>query len=260
MRNSPATLIVMLTVSASLGAQSPFTEGWPTKYNVSALQVDSSAPGLLPSGTYGLDLQVVGNRLVGRLTQGAREYEIPFSVDGCRGVKSPKWATRATARGLPPASGSYDRRVELTLHEADAKGCTIRGSFTTENDPVPGSRPGGGPDQQLLKPLPDLRIRATKPDPDDPTKLRVQVSNDGAGSSAATQVKFFYHKDGKVVSTQSPLPMLAAKQSAWVTVGAGLPIKSADMLGVRADDPNMVPETNELNNSHTVKAERFTAK
>jgi hypothetical protein len=261
-----AATLVALSLAQEV-ARYNFENAWPRKTAVSALHVDSSAPGLLASGQYSLDLEVLQNRLVGRLRQGNLDYRnIPFSVDGCAGVQSPEWATRAAARGLPPAAGGADRRVELRVDAANAPNCTIVGVFTPGtgqqaelslkargSGPVPGGRPDpGGPDQ-FITALPDLTIRATRRVQGNPSRLEVQIYNLGPGPAAATQVKFFYHKNGKVTTSHSAVPALAPKASTWVVVGAGMPIPAADFVAVRVDDPNEVAETNEGNNSRTVK-------
>jgi len=66
-------------------------------------------------------------------------------------------------------------------------------------------------------------------------------------------LKFFYHKDGAVTTASAPIPAIAAKASVWVLVGAGLPLNAADSVTVRADDPNVVNEKNELNNGFIYK-------
>src|SRR6185295_134066 len=82
-----------------------FTAGWPAKFSVPSLDIASSAPGLLASGSYKLDLEVSDQRLVGRLQRGRDVVEtIPFSIEGCESVKTPRWARRATVRGMPPAA------------------------------------------------------------------------------------------------------------------------------------------------------------
>jgi hypothetical protein len=251
MRIPTATVIAVMGLAAAIAAQPSFTAAWPSKVSITDLEVDSSAPGLLPSGVYVLDLHVAGTRLIGRLHQASRDYEsIPFSVRGCDGVKSPNWARRATARGLPPAPGQLDRRVELRIADTNTRGCTIAGTFTADNDPQPGGRPNPGiPDQAAAAmPPPDLTIRAAKHMPHNPKQIQLEIYNGGAGPSKPTQVKVFFHKNGKVSTTQGAVPMLAAKASVWVIVGTPMPLNAADGITARVDDPNVVPETDELNN------------
>jgi subtilase family serine protease len=81
----------------------------------------------------------------------------------------------------------------------------------------------------------------------------VQVYNDGPAKSAPTQLKLFYSKNGTVTTAQAPIPAIASKGSVWVVVGAGLPLNAADSVTVRADDPNVVNEKDELNNGFKYK-------
>jgi hypothetical protein len=121
--------------------------------------------------------------------------------------------------------------------------------------PVPGGRPDpGGPDQNLALPAPlaDLRIRAARQDPADPQALQVRVVNGGAGAAAATQVKVFYHRSGQVVTAQGAVPALASGQDAWVKVALPGHFAGAKHLTARVDDPNVVPESNELNNGFVI--------
>jgi hypothetical protein len=222
----------------------------------------SAPPGLMASGSYSLDLEVSNRRLTGRLRRGKDVVEnIPFVMEGCEIVKKPNWAARrATARGMPPAPGQNQRRVELTIPETSTRGCVLKGlftpaaGFTSENDPERGGGPGTCcPEQGALAKPADLSIRAARPDPDDPNKIQVQVYNAGPGNAMPTEVKLFYTKDGKVTNGKAAVPAVPAKTSVWVAVGAGLPINKADSVSARVDDPNKVSETNELNNSYKFK-------
>ena len=253
MRATHVTFVLTLALSGALGAQQAVQTAWPARIQLQEVQVDSSAPALLAPGAYTLDLQKVGGQFVGRLRQGNKEYDaIPFSIQGCDGVKSPNFAKRATVRALPPAGG--EGRVELRIVSADAKGCAITGAFTAGDNTLPSGRPNpGAPDQQALVSLSDLSIKAARPVTGRPEQLNVQVYNDGPTKSAPTQLKFFYHKNGAVTTAQAPIPAIASKGSVWVKVGAGLPLNAADSVTVRADDPNVVNETNELNNGFKYK-------
>ena len=251
-----ASFAATVALAATLDAQYRPQPGWPSKWSVPRLEVDSSASGLLQSGVYVLDLHVDDGRLVGTLRQGSREYDaIPFAVSGCDGVKSPNWARRATARGLPPAPGQLVRRVELRIADADTRGCAITGTFTADTDPQPGGRPNPGiPDQSIVAVVrPDLSIRAARRVPANPQQISLQIYNDGPGASTPTQVKVFCHKDGKVQTTQGAVAVLASKASSWVVVGLPMALAAADSVTARVDDPNVVPETDELNNSRKVK-------
>jgi CARDB len=262
MGNTIAAFVAMMTLALGQGvARYHFTSAWPAKVSIGSLDVDSSAPGLLASGPYKLDLEVSNQRVTGRLQRGSGVVEnIPFSIEGCESVKTPNWARRATARGMPPAAGQNDRRVELKIADTSTRGCAIAGvftpaaGFTSRTDPEPGGGPGTCcPDQGAARKPADLSIRAAKADPDDPNMIRVEVHNAGPGHAAATEVKLFYTKNGHVTTGHAPVPALTANKSVWVAVGAGLPINAADGVSARVDDPNKVSETNELNNSYKFK-------
>ena len=144
---------------------------------------------------------------------------------------------------------------------ADAKGCSITGAFKAKDDTLPSGRPNPvGPDQQAIAALSDLSIKAARPVTGRPEQLRVQVYNDGPTKSAPTQLKFFYHKNGAVTTAQAPIPAIASKGSVWVVIGAGLPLSAADSVTVRADDPNVVNETDELNNEFKYRNNAFKSK
>ena len=50
MRIPTVTLIAVMGLAAAIDAQPNFTAAWPSKVSITDLEVDSSAPGLLPSG------------------------------------------------------------------------------------------------------------------------------------------------------------------------------------------------------------------
>ena len=236
MRATNVTFVVMLTLlrlSAGLGVQAQ-QSAWPSKIQLQEVQVESSAPVLLPPGSYTLELEKVGGRLVGRLHQGNKAYDaIPCSIQGCDGVKSPNFAKRATARALPPAGG--DGRVELRIASADAKGCAITGAFKAKDDTLPSGRPNpGAPDQMALVALSDLSIKAARPVSGSHEKLSVQVYNDGPAKSRRHSWCFY-----KRTARSRPRGADSGdcvEGSVWVVVGAGLPLNAADSVTVRADD------------------------
>jgi hypothetical protein len=130
MGSTIATLVAVMTI-AGLDQTWNFENAWPNKVEWSSVQVDSSAPALLASGSYRVALVVQNQRLIGRVQRGSDVVEtIPFSIQGCERVKTPNWARRATARALPPAAGQNDRRVELKIAETSTRGCTLTGVFT----------------------------------------------------------------------------------------------------------------------------------
>src|SRR6185369_6547638 len=107
-------VVTLATLDQGEVARYRFITAWPAKVSIAPLDVDSSAPGLLASGSYKLELAVQNQRLTGRLQRGSGVVEaIPFSIEGCDSVKAPTWARRGTVRGMPPAPGENDRRVEL---------------------------------------------------------------------------------------------------------------------------------------------------
>ena len=250
MRNSIATLVTVLTLAGLVRAQSVIN-AWPSKVSVPSLEIASDASGLLATGTYKLDLEVVGGRIVGRLQQGKNVYEaIPFSAQGCDGVKAPTWSRRASVRRL----SASDRKVEMKVAATNAKTCAITGVFTAGDPTIPNRPDPGKPIQfAAAAPLADLAIQAAKLDPGDPTKVLVQVVNNGPGAAKATEVKLTYSKDGKPTTAQAPVPGLAAKASTWVAASVGLPIAAADGVTAKVDEPNKVSETDELNNSYKIK-------
>ena len=82
MRATNVMFVVTLTpliLSGGLGAQT-LQNAWPAKIQLQEVQVESSAPVLLPPGAYTLDLQKTGNRFVGRLRQGNKEVPTPFRL------------------------------------------------------------------------------------------------------------------------------------------------------------------------------------
>jgi hypothetical protein len=129
-------------------------------------------------------------------------------------------------------------------------------AFAAPVEPIPGGRPDpGGPDQGfgVATVLPNLVIGAAKPQPGSMAMVQAQVVNTGAGPSAATEVKLFYHRGGQVETAASPVPPLAAGQQAIVPLGVNLPLGAADSVTLRVDDPNVISETNELDNGFIVK-------
>ena len=199
-------------------------------------------------------------RLVGRLQRGRVVVEaIPFSIEGCESVKTPNWARRATVRGMPPAAGQNNRRVELKSADTSTRGCTIAGVFSPRRDlPRTTTRSRESPGMELSgtggrAEGGQYQHPRRKADPDNPNMIQVQVYNAGPGNAIATEVKLFYTKDGKVTNGKAVVPAVPAKTSVWVAVGAGLPISKADSVSARVDNPNKVSETNELNNSYKFK-------
>jgi len=166
--------------------------------------------------------------------------------------------TRFNVHGASARVSIVPGRVDLTPRTAP-RPAGGGGSLQTPGGPpvLPGKRPGAGnPDQGLVAPpLPDLEIRKVAPAPGAPNALAVTVRNDGVGPAGATQLKLYVPADGgKVLTAQAPVPALAAGQSTEVKIGVGgQPIVEANL---RADDPNVVGETDELNNGFHYTAEK----
>ncbi len=101
--------------------------------------------------------------------------------------------------------------------------------------------------------LPDLVIREVQAVPNDDRKLRVNVVNAGRAQAGACSLKLFYHRSGKVMVRNTPVPALPTGGSDWVLVDIRSPIASATKVTLRVDDPNQVPESNEGNNWNIYK-------
>lgn len=156
-------------------------------------------------------------------------------------------------------SGDADARVVLQFQQvlSHAQGAPVRsgaGGLTTAPGGVPDRPDPGGPDQgaMALSLRPDLRIRLARQKAGDPHTLEVEIYNHGPGPAGATAVKVFFHKNKAVQTSSGAVPALASGQIVWVAVALPLPFPAADHLTARVDDPNKVPETNELNNGFVV--------
>jgi hypothetical protein len=146
-------------------------------------------------------------------------------------------------------SGDADARVVLQIQQVRGAG-----GITTAPGGVPDRPDPGGPDQGAiaLSLRPDLRIRLARQKAGDPNTLEVEIYNHGPGPAGATAVKVFFHKNKAVQTSSGAVPALASGQIVWVAVALPLPFPAADHLTARVDDPNKVPETNELNNGFVV--------
>jgi hypothetical protein len=159
----------------------------------------------------------------------------------------------------PVSAGGGIARVGLKIRQVrfHAQGEPARGGagdITTTPGGVPDRPDPGGPDQGAiaLSPKPDLRIRLARQKAGAPNTLEVEVYNHGPGPAGATAVKVFFHKKNAVQTASGPVPGLAPGQIVWVAVALPSPFAAADHLEARVDDPNKVPETNELNNGFVV--------
>lgn len=154
------------------------------------------------------------------------------------------------------AATSLGELRDCTIVKREEKGAIVHyavryAAFAAPTEPVPGGRPDpGGPDQgyAAAQVLPNLTIRSATAQPGGATKVQALVVNAGAGPSAATALKLFYHHGAKVLTASAPIPALASGQQAFVGIGVDEPLSDADSVTLRADDPNTVAETNELDN------------
>ena len=101
--------------------------------------------------------------------------------------------------------------------------------------------------------LPDLVIRQAQAVPNDDRQLRVNVVNTGRAKAGACNLKLFYHRSGKIMIRNTPVPEIPAGGNDWVLVNIGSPIANASKVTLRVDDPNQVPESNEGNNWNIYK-------
>jgi hypothetical protein len=128
--------------------------------------------------------------------------------------------------------------------------------FLAPVQPAQGGKPDpGGPDQApaLLAAVPNLVIRSAEVKAGGMTNVQARVANTGAGPSAATAIKLFYHQGGKVETASAAVPPLAGGQQVVVAVGVDLPFAAATQVTLRVDDPDSVVESNELDNGYVLK-------
>ena len=103
--------------------------------------------------------------------------------------------------------------------------------------------------------LPDLVIRSASSEPNDDRKLRVQIVNTGNKNAGACTLKLFYHRSGKVMVRNFYVAPTPAGETQWMSINMGSPAAAASKITMRVDDPSVVKESNEGNNTHVFKSE-----
>lgn len=271
-RTTPlVTLLAALCLAASLATLAPPTiEAKPTKeyeevafyYNKIAFSYSTSSDGsCIPeslrralSGPVVLRLERGPGGLRGSLAQRGRPPlgRLDLTVEGCQ------HADLEALRGGEAEIACSRRGPELRATKRGLRNCALLGEITWDTSGSPlGPRPDpGGPDQGALaaQALPNLKIRTAEAAAGDPTKLSTRVVNVGPGPSGATRLKLFFHTpQGQVLTAHEQVPALSAGQQAVVTIGIGQPLAAAKAVYLRVDDPNVVPETSEVDNGFTFK-------
>lgn len=268
-RTTPlVALLAALSLAASLATLAPpAAEGRPTEevafyYNKIAFPDGTTSDGsCIPeslrralSGPVVLSVERGPGGLRGSLAQRGRPPlgRLDLTVEGCQ------HADLEALRGGEAEIACSRRGPELRATKRGLRNCALLGEITW--DPFgssPGPRPdSGGPDQGALaaQALPNLKIRTAEVAAGDPTKLSTRVVNVGPGPSGATRLKLFFHTpQGQVLTAHEQVPALAAGQQTVVAVGVGQPLAAAKAVHLRVDDPNVVPETSELDNGFTFK-------
>jgi hypothetical protein len=95
---------------------------------------------------------------------------------------------------------------------------------------------------------PDLVISQALPVPGEPSRLRIQIANQGSGDAGPTNLKAYYHRSGKRIVRGASVPRLAAGESTWVVLELPGSSTGAEHLGLSVDDPNRIDEGDEGNN------------
>lgn len=106
---------------------------------------------------------------------------------------------------------------------------------------------------ELTVGLPDLVIDSVQPSPAVPTKLFVKVTNKGTAASTPTNLKALRWVGNTATARGTLVPAVLPGQSQVVLAELGGTIGGATKLFVRVDDPNRVLESDDGNNSFTVK-------
>jgi hypothetical protein len=106
---------------------------------------------------------------------------------------------------------------------------------------------------QIAAKRPNLVIRSVAAIPGDDRKLRAAIVNVGPVGAGPCNLKLFYVRSGKVMVVNTPVPALAPGGAVSLTVNIGSPIAYAQNVYLRVDDPNVVAETNEGDNSYIFK-------
>jgi hypothetical protein len=103
--------------------------------------------------------------------------------------------------------------------------------------------------------LPDLVIRSAQSEPADDRKVRVQIVNTGNKNAGACTLKLFYHRSGKVMVRNFAVAPVPAGETQWMLINMGSPAAAASKITMRVDDPSVVKESNEGNNTHVLKSD-----
>jgi len=105
----------------------------------------------------------------------------------------------------------------------------------------------------LVSGLADLTIDSVQPSPAVPTKLFIKITNKGTAASTPTNLKAIRWTGNQATVRGTSVPAVLPGQSQVILAELGGTIDGATKLFVRVDDPNRIPEGNEMNNSFTVK-------
>jgi subtilase family serine protease len=90
-------------------------------------------------------------------------------------------------------------------------------------------------------------------EPADDRRLRVQVVNEGNKNAGGCTLKLFYHRSGKVMVRTFAVSSIPAGETLWMSINMGSPAAAASKITMRVDDPSVVKESNEGNNTHVFK-------
>ena len=102
-------------------------------------------------------------------------------------------------------------------------------------------------------PLPDLIIRQLVSVAGVDYKLRAHIINIGGADAAGCNLMLYYHRGGQILKKGTNIPPIQKGKDFWIDVNNNNPIADASSISVRADDPDRVRESNELNNSYKFK-------
>lgn len=131
--------------------------------------------------------------------------------------------------------------------------CTVKTAGNDTLAPKPDVVKPGVVVGDLVLPTADLVVDSVEYFPQMPSMVRVQVSNKGAKISPATSLKALRWVGNQATSTNTPVEAMHPGQSQIVMAEIGGTYDGATHLYVRVDDPSLVKETNEGNNSYKVK-------
>lgn len=240
------TLLALLIALASPAAEAAETTATYYTWKLDSVVVthlnNRTSPQARP-GTYNVEIK--GERQarlipVGRTAaQGSNDKWIDL-----QSVTLPLLRCSAEDLGRRGTFAAGRNRQEVVFSMKGRRGCSFRGTFEVPVDP--------GPAAASTVPLPNLKIRDARPAPGT-TKLKAQIFNQGPGNSVPTKLKLFYHRSGQVLTQSTAVPALAAGQSMWLLIDAPGALANASKVTLRVDDPNVVSESNELDNTFQYK-------